>query len=222
MTQAPLTRRQKEILDFFRDYCDREGISPTLEEIAEHFGVNKVTVFGHVAELERKGVLRRRARGVSRGLQLVDPGGTSAGSRPGAPGSAGVGSALPAVSAGRTLQILGSIAAGAPIETIEAPEELNLADILPPDREVYALRVRGNSMIDDAIADGDIVLVERREQAHNGETVVAVLPEGEATLKRFYREKGRIRLQPANSELDPLYCDDVRIRGVVIGVLRRF
>jgi len=206
MSPAPLTRRQKQILEFFQAYHAEHGISPTLEEIAAHFGVNKVTIFGHVSELERKGALRRSAPGVSRGLQLVD--------EPSAPSRA--------PSSGPALHILGNIAAGSPIETMEAPEPLHLTDLVPEGREVYALRVQGSSMIEDAIADGDIVLIERRESAHNGETVVAVLEDGEATLKRFYREDGKIRLQPANSQMEPLLCEDVEIRGVVIGVVRRY
>lgn len=199
----PLTRRQRDILEFLRDYVEQQGISPTLEEIAEHFGVNKVTVFGHVAEMERKGVLKRRARGVSRGLEIVDQDEPSSASTP-------------------SLPVLGKIAAGAPIETIEEPEQLDLNALVPEGKDVYALEVTGTSMIEDAIADGDIVLIERRETARNGETVVAVLPDGEATLKRFYREKGRIRLQPANSTMEPIYTDDVEIRGVVVGVVRRY
>ncbi len=198
----PLTRRQRDILEFLRGYVDRQGISPTLEEIAAHFGVNKVTVFGHVAEMERKGILKRRAKGVSRGLEIVDDESQE--------------SSLP------SLQILGKIAAGSPIETIEEPERLDFADLVPEGRDVYALQVTGTSMIEDSIADGDIVLVERRETARNGEIVVAVLPDGEATLKRFYREDGRIRLQPANATMQPIYVDDVEIRGVVTGVVRRY
>ncbi|MEE2939008.1 MAG: transcriptional repressor LexA [Planctomycetota bacterium] len=202
-TSLPLTRRQRDILEFFKDYVAEQGISPTLEEIAEHFGVNRVTVFGHVAEMERKGVLKRRARGVSRGLEIVDQ---ESDEPSGAP----------------SLPVLGKIAAGAPIETIEEPEQLDLGALIPDGRDVYALEVTGTSMIEDAIADGDIVLIERRETARNGETVVAVLPDGEATLKRFYRENGRIRLQPANSTMEPIYTDDVEIRGVVCGVVRRY
>lgn len=197
---VPLTRRQRDIVHFFGAYSTEHGISPTLEEIAVHLGVNKVTVFGHVAELERKGVIRRTARGVSRGLQLVDPG------RPG----------------GTVLPVLGTIAAGAPLEAIETPETFDLAELVPDGREVYALRVQGDSMIDDAIADGDIVLVERRERARDGETVVAILPDGQATLKRLYREQGRFRLQPANAEMEPIITPEVEIRGVVIGVVRRY
>ena len=197
----PLTRRQREILTFYEGYRRQHGISPTLEEIAQSLGVNKVTVFGHVAELERKGVLVRSKRGISRGLAPVDAGPASGG----------------------RVNILGRIAAGVPIETVETPEELDLQSLVPQDREVYALRVKGNSMIEDSIRDGDLVLVENRKEAHNGEIVVAVLPEGEATLKRFYREKdGSFRLQPANAEMQPIRTREVEIRGVVLAVLRQY
>lgn len=201
MTDIPLTKRQRQILDFLVEYTRREGVSPTLEEIAQEFGVNKVTVFGHVAELERKGLIRRPKPRASRGLMLSD----QASSTP-----------MP------RLPILGSIAAGQPIEAIEVPEELDLGELVPSGREVYALRVRGSSMIEDSIRDGDIVLIERRSTARNGETVVAILPDGEATLKRIYRENGRVRLQPANPTMSPIYCPEVEIRGVVVGVLRKY
>ncbi len=198
--QPPLTRRQRDILQFFRQYAESQGISPTLEEVARHFGLNKVTIFGHVAELERKGCLKRSAPGISRGLQLVEPEGERAG-----------------------LPILGTIAAGAPIDALEVPEVLAFEELVPPGSDVYVLRVRGNSMIEDSIRDGDMVLVERRSDPAQGETVVAVLPGETATLKRFYREPdGRVRLQPANASLSPLYTDEVEVRGVVIGVLRRY
>ena len=200
MTSAPLTRRQHQILDFFRGYVAEHGISPTLEEVANSFGVNKVTIFGHVSELERKGLLSRAAKGVSRGLQLVE--------EPAAKSAA--------------VPILGRIAAGRPIDVVAEPETFELGDLVPEDRDVYALRVQGQSMIDDGIRDGDIVLVENRHTAHNGEMVVAVLPNEETTLKRFYREPDRVRLQPANPDVQPIYATDVEIRGVVIGVVRRF
>ncbi len=201
MSGPPLTRRQRDIVAFFEDYTRNQGMSPTLEEIAVSLGVNKVTVFGHVAELERKGVLVRSARGVSRGLQIAPR--------------------LQALERSTTLPILGSIAAGAPIEAIEAPEELDLAQLTPPGSDCYALRVRGDSMIDDGIHDGDLVLVERRADARNGQIVVAVLPDETATLKRIYREQGRIRLQPANAALKPRIVDEVEVRGIVLGVIRR-
>ncbi|MDP6762172.1 MAG: transcriptional repressor LexA [Planctomycetota bacterium] len=200
----PLTRRQHEILDFLRDYTAEQGISPTLEEIAAAFGVNKVTIFGHIGELERKGVIERAARGVSRGLRIVES------DAPQAPASQPV------------VPILGRIAAGSPIEAVESPEELDLAQWVPEGGEVYALRVRGDSMIEDAICDGDIVLVERRSTATDGETVVAVLDDEEATLKRYYREGEGVRLQPANQAMEPILVDEVEVRGVVIGVVRQF
>lgn len=198
--QPPLTRRQHDILQFFRQYSEAQGLSPTLEEVARHFGLNKVTIFGHVAELERKGCLKRSAPGISRGLQLVDAPGPRTG-----------------------LPILGTIAAGAPIDALEVPEVLAFEELVPPGSDVYVLRVRGNSMIEDSIRDGDMVLVERRNDPAQGETVVAVLPGETATLKRYYRESdGRVRLQPANATLSPIFTDEVEVRGVVIGVLRRF
>jgi repressor LexA len=198
MAHPPLTRRQRDILGFFQEYTARQGISPTLEEIAQHFGLNKVTIFGHVAELERKGCLRRSARRISRGLQLIGPE-----PQPG-------------------LRILGTIAAGSPIDALEQHEVLAFEDLAPPGKDVYVLRVSGNSMIEDSIRDGDLILVERRNDPLPGETVVAVLPGETATLKRFYPEPdGRIRLQPANDSMEPLLVDDLEVRGVVIGVIRR-
>jgi repressor LexA len=202
MSHTPITRRQRDILDFFEHYTRTHGISPTLEEIAASLGVNKVTVFGHVAELERKGVLARAAKGVSRGIQLTPkPANTARSSE---------------------IQILGTIAAGAPLETLEEPESLDLNDLTPPGADCYALRVRGDSMIEDGIREGDLVLVERRSEAHNGEIVVAVFPDETATLKRYYREGAKVRLQPANALLQPRIVDSVEIRGVVLGVLRRY
>ena len=208
MPQPPLTRRQRQILDFYRDYSQRHGISPTLEEVAQNFGVNKVTIFGHVSELERKGVLTRAARGISRGLQLVD--------------SEPDGEATHVDSPSMRVRILGRIAAGAPIETLEDPEELDLGELLPKDRDVYALRVHGDSMIDDGVHDGDLVLVERRNHAADGDMVVAVLPDEHATLKRIYREGARWRLQPSHPTMQPIYAPQVEVRGIVIGVVRRF
>jgi repressor LexA len=193
-----------QIVDFFQAYVRAHSISPTLEEIAQAMGVNKVTVFGHVSELERKGVLRKTAPGISRSLKLT-----------------------PAHRAEqrtirRPLKLLGTIAAGGPIEAIEDPVDLDLAGIVPEDREVYALRVRGDSMIEDSICDGDIVLVESRHHARDGEIVVAILPDEQTTLKRVYRDGDRFRLQPANANLAPIYTSQLEIRGVVLGVIRRY
>ena len=162
--------------------------------------IRSMTGYGS-AELERKGCLRRAQPGISRGLQLV---------REEAPMHF-------------ALQVLGTIAAGAPIDVLETPEVLAFEELVPPGSDVYALRVRGNSMIEDSIRDGDMVLIERRSDPSPGETVVAVLPGESATLKRFYPEPdGRIRLQPANATLAPIFVDEVEVRGVVIGVIRRY
>lgn len=198
---APLTRRQAEIVDFLRRYRTERGISPTLEEIARHLGVHRVTVFGHIRELERKGVIRRGEPGVSRSITLAES------------------TRDPAT---RLVPILGRIAAGAPLEAIEEPETLDLSAWLPRDRDVYALRVRGESMIEDGIQDGDIVIIEHRTEARDGETVVAVLPGEEATLKRFYREADGYRLEPANAAFEPIHTKSLEIRGVVIGVVRQY
>ena len=247
--RPPLTRRQRDIVAFIAEYIEAQSISPTLEEIAAHFGVNKVTIFGHVAELERKGVLRKAARGISRGLQLIEPEEPHAGEPHAGANDRGLGAAtssdssldgpgserfeaLQRLAGWSQLQVLGRIAAGAPIETIEHPDPLDLGSWLPDDRDVYALHVRGDSMIEDAIQDGDVVLVERRAEVKDGEIVVAVLPDETATLKRLYREPSdagaaRIRLQPANATMDPIIlegpaAEHLEVRGVVIGVVRRY
>lgn len=219
MSKVPLTKRQLQILEFFKAYTREHGLSPTLEEVAQHFGVNKVTIFGHVSELERKGVLIKAAAKKSRARQLAFDD-VPAPARDDAHAATGAGGAQ--ADRRGVVTILGRIAAGSPIETIEDPEELELADLLPRDRECYALRVRGQSMIDDGIHDGDLVIVERKQTARDGEMVVAVLPDEEATLKRFYREPDGVRLEPANATMQPIRAPSVEIRGVVLGVVRRF
>jgi len=199
MNTPPLTRRQREILDFLEHYCRKHRISPTLDEIARHFGVNKVTIFGHIAELERKGMFVRGARGVSRSLQVA-----------------------PDAQRHRAIPILGDIAAGRPIEAVEDAEGLDLSELFSAPDDTYALRVKGDSMIDDAICDGDVVIVHRNKPASDGDVVVAILPGEAATLKRFYREGDAVRLQPANSALQPIVVKELEIRGVVGGVVRRF
>lgn len=200
-----LTERQIDVLRFFRDYRQENGISPTLEEAAQALGVSKITIHEHLRQLTDKGAVRRdkaKARAV---LILYDPDGDQdqAMSR----------TALP---------ILGRIAAGRPIDALEDREEIELTDLIPCDDRTYLLRVRGKSMIEDHIDDGDLVVVERAATAHNGEIVVAILDGEEATLKRFYKERDGYRLQPANSSMDPIYTQRVEIRGIVRGVVRRF
>lgn len=195
------TSRQMDILNFVLEYQNVYGISPTLQEIADHFGVSKITVFEHMKALEKKKAIRRSPR-LSRAIEVIDKGLVR--------------------KKGRELPILGEIAAGNPIEAIEDPVSFDFEEIIPSRKNCYLLRVNGDSMIDEHIQDGDLVVVERRTHPNNGETVVAILEGEEVTLKKFYKEKGRIRLQPANPKLSPLYTDKVKIRGVVIGVIRKY
>jgi len=198
----PVTPRQLEILQFIRDYRRSHGYSPTMQEIGDHLSLTKVTVFEHVGALEKKGALTRGAKHRARSLQVC-PEFESADRR------------------GSRIPLVGKIAAGMPIEAVENREELDLEDLFGTSGETFVLRVSGDSMIDEQIRDGDYVICERRPAPHNGETVVALLRDDEATLKKFYREGSRIRLQPANPNFEPIYADDVTIQGVVIGVVRR-
>ena len=200
-TTRQLTPRQLEILMRIRDYQRSQGYSPTMQELADELGISKVTVFEHVDALVRKGVLRRSAH-KARSLELTSQA-RFPDDRP------------------TLLPMAGRIAAGMPIEAIEDAEAIDLEEIFAARGETFVLRVNGDSMIDEQIRDGDYVVVERRKTARNGETVVALVEDGEATLKKFYKQKGRIRLQPANEAFEPIYVDRVDIQGVVVGVLRR-
>jgi len=197
-----VTPRQFQILTFVRDYRRRLGYSPTMQEIGDHLGLTKVTVFEHVGALERKGLLRRGARHKARSLQVTSKA-TFPDERP------------------TRLPLRGRIAAGAPIEAVEDAEALDLEEVFAHAGQTFVLQVTGDSMIDEHIRDGDYVVCERTNTARNGQTVVALLRDGEATLKTFYREKGRVRLQPANPDFQPIYTDQVDIQGVVVGVVRR-
>ena len=199
-----LTPKQLRVLRYFRDFREEHGVAPTLEEASAALGISKITVREHLTHLDAKGAVTRdkaRARSV---VIVYDPD---------APESK---DSIP------TVRILGTIAAGSPIEAIEDPETLTLTELVPADDDVYLLRVRGQSMIEDHIDDGDLVVVRRRETAHNGDVVVAIVDGDEATLKRYYREGKRVRLQPANSTMEPIYPEALEIRGVVEGVIRRF
>ncbi len=200
-----LTPRQVDVLVAIRDYRHLHGYSPTMQELADQLGTSKVTIFEHVGALEKKRVLRRD-RHKARSLEIVGD------------------EKLPDENRGTKLPLLGSIAAGSPIEAVENREELDLEQLFSSRNGVYVLRVRGESMIDDHLCDGDYVVIERRETARNGEQVVALLDSGEATLKRFYREGSKIRLQPANRTMEPriVDADRCRVQGVVIGVLRSY
>jgi repressor LexA len=198
-----LTKRQKELLDYLQTYIERNGFAPTLDETGKHFGLTSLaTVHKHLTNLEVKGVIRRRA-GLSRALEVVPPT-----RRPQA----------------IELPLLGIAAAGRPIEALLDDERVSVPEELVRRQESFALRVSGDSMKDEGILDGDLVVVESRASADSGETVVAVI-EGAATIKRFHREAGgRIRLQPANERVAPIVCDEskLEIRGVVVGLVRRY
>jgi repressor LexA len=198
------TPKQLQIMNFIRDYRTTHHTSPTLEEIGESLGVHRVTVHQHVAALVKKGAIRKLPQR-SRSIEILDR------------------AYLPEA----TVPVLGRIAAGRPIEAMEDTEQYTLEELLPiaPGQDVYILRVVGQSMIGDHITDGDLVMVERTHPSREGEIVVAVV-DGEATLKRMYREgDGSVRLQPSNASMSPIYVrppQQLDIRGVVRGVLRKF
>jgi repressor LexA len=197
-----LTKRQREIYEYIRGFLDREGYAPSLEEIGGHFGLSSVaTVHKHVQNLVQKGLLRK-AWNRSRSLELVESGSEEA----------------------RAIPLLGTVAAGAPIEAVPVPDTISVPADLAVRGDCYALRVQGESMINDHILDGDIVVLEARSVPRDGETVVALVQREEATLKRFFRDGPRVRLVPANPELRPLEypAGDVEIQGVVVGLLRRY
>jgi repressor LexA len=201
----PLTKRQKEILTFLESHIDARGYAPSFEEIAEHFSFQSLaTVHEHLTNLERKGYIRR-SYNESRAIQVLPPKGISGAS---------------------DIPLLGVVAAGLPIEAVLHQETLAVPDAMLPARGPnYALRVRGDSMIDEHIVDGDYVVVHGRQSADNGEMVIALVNGSEATVKKFYREPGGwVRLQPANPTMQPLRFpeNDIMIQGVVVGVIRRY
>src|SRR5580704_15881719 len=200
-----LTPRQLDVIVAIRNYRHLHGMAPTMQELADQLGTSKVTIFEHVGALEKKRVLRRNKH-KARSLEIVSD------------------ELLPDEDRTTKLPLLGSIAAGSPIEAVENREEIDLETLFQSKAGVYVLRVRGESMIEDHLCDGDYVVIERRDTARNGEQVVALLDTGEATLKRYYKEGGKVRLQPANSTMEPrvVDADRLRVQGVVIGVLRTY
>jgi repressor LexA len=199
----PLTKRQREILDYIESFLENYGYSPSFEEIARFFGYSSLaTVHEHLSNLERKGYLRKNYN-KSRSLELMPAEGTLA----------------------VDLPLLGTVAAGLPIEAIQEQETVSVPHDMLRSGNNYVLRVRGDSMIDEQIRDGDFIVVNSRQTADNGEMVVALVQGDSATVKKFYRERqGRIRLQPANPTMDPMYFDEseVRIQGIVVAVIRRY
>ena len=194
-----LTQRQGDVYKFIREKIRGRGYGPTVREIGSHFDISSPNgVVCHLKALERKGIITREPN-MSRAIQLA---------------------AEPIEERG--LPLAGSIAAGVLHEAIEQNERVDFQEMFSPSaKSVFALQVHGDSMIEDQIADGDYVVVQKQRVARKGQIVVAVTDEGEATLKRWFPEKNRIRLEPANSSMKPIYVKDARVLGVVIGVVRK-
>lgn len=197
-----LTKKQRAVIDFVEQYGAEKGEAPTLREIAAHFGISKVSVLQHLRALEKKKVLKRMPY-TARSIDIRPEYVTRA--------------RLPRVE----IPCVGTISAGAPIEPFPEPQPVEVSSLFETRKECVLLRAKGDSMKDDAIRDGDYVIVERRDWARDGEIVVAVLPSGEATLKRFFREESGVRLVAANPDVPPFRAPQVRVYGVMIGLLRR-
>jgi repressor LexA len=210
MCLMAITKRQREVYDFIHDFVQQHGYSPSFEEIGSGIGLSSLaTVHKHVSNLEKKGLLKRdynRSRSIdvlpTRGLMRRMP---------------------PKVPVELTLPLLGRIAAGQPIEAVQHPETISLGDITRS-KDVFVLQVKGESMRDEHIVDGDYVLVEKANTARDGEIVVALVEGSDATLKRIYREGPKIRLQPSNAAMAPILvpAKSVQVQGRVIGVLRKY
>ena len=198
-----LTKRQKQLYDYIDDYIATNGYAPTLEEIGAQFELSSLaTVHKHLSNLEEKGLIKRKWN-FSRAIELV-PQRRKAGAV-----------ALP---------LVGYVAAGQPIEAVENSDAFTVPEEFVRRQNTFVLRVKGSSMIDEGIRDGDYIIVEERQTANNGETVVALI-EGEATVKKFYRDKGgKVRLMPANESMAPILVKDkdLTIRGVVVAVMRKY
>jgi repressor LexA len=204
-----ITRRQRQVYDFISRFVTEKGYSPSFEEIGGGLGLNSLaTVHKHITNLEKKGLLTRDYNR-SRSIDLLPPKGKLKQSM--------------AVNSMMALPLLGRIAAGQPIEALQNPETISLADFVQS-RDVFVLEVGGDSMQDEGILDGDYVLVEKTKVAHNGDIVVALVEGSETTLKRFYKEGDNIRLQPSNANMEPIirHASVVQIQGRVIGVLRKY
>ena len=202
-TKKPLTKKQKEILDFIGGFAEEHGYAPSFEEIADFFGYGSLaTVHEHLENLQAKGYIRK-GYNESRSIEVV-------------PTEMKV-AAVP-------LDLMGYVAAGEPIEAIADQETVAVPEDMLGRGEHYVLRVNGDSMIEEQIRDGDYLVVKQRETANNGEMVVALVDQESATVKKFYREGDQIRLQPANEAMEPMYFgpDRVMVQGIVVGVIRRY
>src|SRR2546422_9911972 len=204
-----ITRRQRQVYDYISDFVQRNGYSPSFEEIGEGMGLSSLaTVHKHISNLEKKGLLTRDYNR-SRSIDLLPPKGRL--------------KQAMSVNTTMVLPLMGRIAAGQPIEAVQNNETISLADFVRS-KEVFGLEVRGDSMQAAAVLNGDYVLVEKIKTAHNGDIVVALVEMTDATLKRFYREGDKIRLQPSNAAMQPIIVPaaSVEIQGRVIGVLRKY
>ena len=200
-----LYKRQREILDFLNEYIEKYGSAPTLVEIAKKLGVKSLaTVHEHLQALERKGLIKKSG-GIIRKIELIDK-------------------KIGKIVSGIELPLAGFIAAGAPIEPYTDPTATFAipSSMLSTNKKSYVLQVKGESMIEDGILDGDFVVIEETNQANNGDIVVAMVDNGVVTLKRFYRDKEQIRLVPANSAMKPILTKNVTIQGKCVGVIRRY
>ncbi len=209
-----LTRRQRQVIDFIAGFLQEQGYSPSFQEIAQGLGLNSLaTVHKHVLTLERKGWLRRKynqSRSIEPSQRYFQEARRARESI--------------LARAASELPLLGRIAAGKPVEALEQPGTISLGDFIRQ-KDVFVLQVKGDSMIEEHILDGDFILVEKTPQVSDGEIVVALVGGAESTLKRLYREEnGRVRLQPANARMKPILvpADDVTVQGRVLGVLRRY
>jgi len=217
-----LTPRQLQLLRMVASFQENRCYSPTLAEMASELSISRSTVYEHIGELRKKGLLRgspNRARSLTISSkaqellnELADQGGIEqrvqrvAHPTPDTPG----------------IPLAGTVAAGVPLEAVENVESLSLNSCFGDGSDIFALEVKGDSMINEDIRQGDYVICRRSSAAHNGQLVVAIVDEENATLKRFYKEKTRARLQPANDDYEPIYSDNCRIEAVVIGLVRKF
>lgn len=200
-----LYKKQRQILDFISQYIQKNGYSPTLQQIADAIGVSSLaTVHEHLNSMAKKKVIKK-FEGVVRGIEIVNK-------------------KLTDIIKGVELPVLGFIAAGSPIEPHTDPNySINVAPgMLSGKKRAFVLQVKGDSMIEDGILEGDFVVVEEQDEANNGDIVVALLESGLATLKRYFKEASRIRLEPANAKMQPIFATNVKIQGRVVGIIRKF
>jgi repressor LexA len=207
-----LTPRQLQILAAIASFADRYCYLPTIAELAEQLSISRSTVFEHIAELRRKGLLcdsplkARSFKPTPKALKLL---------------KSSIANQQQDLSQSQIIPLLGKVAAGKPIEAFEDRQTLSLPDCFGGGDEIFALEVSGDSMIEEGIVDGDYVICKRADTARNGQIVVALTENENTTLKKFYREDSRIRLAPANKDYNPIYTDDCRIQAVAIGLLRK-